>query len=166
MVPNLLTLALAAAIPLVIGFIWYNPKTLGTAWMHTAGLTEEKLQGGNMALIFGLTYVLSFFIAASLFQVVIHQSAFFSILVGEPGLGEEGSELMAYVNDFMAKYGDNYRTFKHGAFHGVFTGLLFATPLIGINAMFERRSFKYVAIHAGYWIITIALMGGVICQWG
>lgn len=154
----------AALIPLVIGAVWYNPKVLGTAWMNSTGLTEEKLRGANMPLIFGLTYVLGLLIALSLYPMVIHQSAIDSILLNEPGFGEAGSAMDVYYQDFMAKYGQNFRTFKHGVFHGVIFGLLFATPIIGIVALFERKGFKYVAIHAGYWVITIALMGGLICQ--
>jgi hypothetical protein len=96
--------------------------------------------------------------------MVIHQSAIDSILVDEPGFQVAGSELDVYYQDFMSKYGQNFRTFKHGVFHGVLYALLFATPIIGILALFERKSFKYVAIHAGYWIITLGLMGGLICQ--
>jgi hypothetical protein len=36
-------------------------------------------------------------------------------------------------------------------------------PILSINAMFERKGFKYIAINAGYWIITLGLMGGIIC---
>ena len=57
MMPNLAIIALAALIPLVVGFIWYHPKILGTAWMNAAGLTEEKLKGANMALIFFLVFI-------------------------------------------------------------------------------------------------------------
>jgi hypothetical protein len=32
----------------------------GTAWMRAEGLTDEELKKGNMALIFGLTSLLSF----------------------------------------------------------------------------------------------------------
>ena len=41
--------------------------------------------------------------------------------------------------------------------------LFVALPIIGINALFERKSAKYVALHLGYWAISLALMGGVIC---
>ena len=54
--------ALAALVPLVIGFIWYNPKVFGSAWIKATGLTEEQLMGGNMMLIFGITYLMSFLI--------------------------------------------------------------------------------------------------------
>ena len=65
---------------------------------------------------------------------------------------------------FMTKYGTNFRTFKHGAFQGALIGLFFAMPIVGTGALFERKGFKYIAVHAGYWIITLCLMGGVICQ--
>lgn len=161
---NFLLLLGAALIPMVIGFIWYNPKTLGTAWMEASGMTEEKMKGANMAIIFGLSYVFSLLIGLILNTIVIHQFHFFSILLNEPGLTEAGSEMNNFVTNFMEKYGTNFRTFKHGAFHGTIAGVLFALPLIGTNALFERKGFKYIAINAGYWIISLALMGGVICQ--
>jgi hypothetical protein len=46
------------------------------------------------------------------------------------------------------------------------TGIFIALPILATQAMFERKSLKYVLINAGYWIITLALMGGIVCQWG
>jgi hypothetical protein len=43
-------------------------------------------------------------------------------------------------------------------------GLTLALPIIGINALFERRGFKYIAINVGYWVVSMAIMGGIICQ--
>ncbi|WP_308224826.1 DUF1761 domain-containing protein [Flavobacterium sp. J372] len=37
---------------------------------------------------------------------------------------------------------------------------------MAINALFERKSAKYVLINAGYFIVSLAIMGGIICQWG
>jgi Protein of unknown function (DUF1761) len=62
MTPNFLILLAAALVPMVMGFIWYNPKVFGTAWMNLAGLTEEKMKSGNMAVIFIMSFVLSFFL--------------------------------------------------------------------------------------------------------
>lgn len=160
---NFLFVLLAALIPLIIGAVWYHPKVFGTAWAATAGVTEEQMQSGNMLKIFGFTYVLSVLAALALSGMVIHQGHVYSVLLGEPGLNEAGSELNSYVTNFMEKYGRNYRTFKHGAFHGVIAGLFFAMPILGINAMFDRKGFKYIAINAGYWIAALALMGGVLC---
>ena len=161
--PNFLIILLAALVPMVMGFIWYNPKVLGTAWMNAAGMTEEKMKGANMAVVFGLSFVLSFLLSFSMQFVVIHQWSFFSILANEPGVKDPTSEVGMMVTNFMAKYGTNFRSFKHGALHGTLAGITMIVPIMGTNALFERKSFKYVAINCGYWIITMALMGGIIC---
>ena len=163
MKPNFAIIALAALIPLVIGFIWYNKNTFGNAWMKATGVTPESAKGANMALVFGLTYVCCFLAGLILQFIVIHQFGFFSTLMKEPGLTTPGTDMNNYAMDFMNKYGDRFRTFKHGALHGTLAGLLMITPIIAVNAMFERKGFKYIAINGGFWIVNLALMGGVIC---
>lgn len=154
---TLTTLLISALIPLIIGFIWYNPKVFGNFWMRVSGVTEEKLKTGNMAVIFIVTYVLGFMISVLMMSMVIHQAHVYSIFADSPDAEE-------MVKEFMSKYGSNFRTFKHGVFHGVLGAIFLATPIVAINAMFERRGFKYIAVHAGFWIVTLGLMGGVICQ--
>ena len=161
---NFLIFALAALIPLIMGFIWYGPLLFQNAWMKQLGFTEESLKGGNMALIFILCYVFSFLMAFFLQFIVIHQTGVYSSLM-ESGATELSGDALTYFNDFMAKYGTNYRTFKHGALHGTLSGIFFILPVLATQAMFERKTVKYVAINAGYWIVTLALMGGIICQW-
>lgn len=56
---------------------------------------------------------------------------------------------------------DNH-TFGHGAFHGAFLGIMVALPIIGTNALYELRSWTYILVNAGFWIVTLALMGGVL----
>lgn len=151
---NWLALAVAALIPLLVGAVWYNPSIgFGKAWMSASGMTDEKAQTGNMPLIFGLTYVLGFFVALVLQTAVIHQIHLFSVVANEPGVMDANSEIGAWLADFMGKYGSNFRTFKHGVFHGILEGVMIALPIIAILALFERRSFKYIAVHAGYWIV-------------
>lgn len=151
---------LAALIPLITGFVWYNPKVFGNAWMKSINATPESLQSGsNMALIFGLCYVFSLMISAALMSMVIHQFGFASVFEGDTS-----TESAAYMKDFFENYGGRFRTFKHGALHGTIAGLFVAMPILGTNALFERKGFKYIAIHTGYWMLTLALMGGVLCQ--
>ena len=161
---NIGMIAVAALIPLILGFVWYNPMVFGKVWARAAGVSEtDRPSGGKMAATFIGTYVLSFFIAFTIQFMVIHQMHVSSVLINEPGFGDATSEVgMMYAN-FMERFGNNFRTFKHGALHGTMTGLLFVTPIMSINAMFERKTFKYVALNAGYWIISLALMGGVVC---
>jgi hypothetical protein len=68
------------------------------------------------------------------------------------------------VKYLIDNHGANFRSFKHGALHGTLTGFFLALPIVATGAMFEQRSWKYIAISAGYWIITFMLMGGLICQ--
>lgn len=160
---NFLVLLIAAVVPMIVGFIWYNPKTLGTAWMKAAEVSEDKMKGANMALIFVLSFVFAYLLAMAEQFMVIHQYHVYSIFQGDPTMSDPNSATSLMINDFMAKYGNNFRTFKHGALHGTIAGLFVALPIIGTNALFERKSFKYIFINAGYWTITLALMGGVIC---
>lgn len=139
---NFLSIAAAALSTFMVGFIWYNPKTFGAAWMETIGMTEEKARKGNMALIFGLSFVVAFLLGFYLYLTVNFG--------GGPGM-EHGTP--------------EFQTFKHGAFHGAFTGLLVALPVIVTISLFEQRSFKYMFIHAGYWIVSMTLMGGIVCMW-
>lgn len=162
---NFPILALAALIPLVIGFVWYHPKVLGNAWAAAADMTDEKMKGANMLVIFGLTYFLSLMLAVMMQTIVIHQFHVGSTLMQDPTFSEEGSALNLYYKDFMDKYGQNFRTFKHGALHGVLAAVFLALPIIAINAMFERRSFKYVAINLGYWAVSLGIMGGIVCAY-
>lgn len=161
---NLAYIALAALVPMIIGFIYYNPKTLGTAWMNASGMTEEKMKGANMGVIFGVSLLLSFMLAFFLQPLVIHQFSIMSVLINEPGFNDPTSATGVYYNDFIAKYGNNFRTFKHGMLHGFIASLFFVLPVLGINALFERKGFKYIAINVGYWAITLMLMGGILCQ--
>jgi len=154
---NLYAIAVAAIIPLVIGALWYNPNVLGNAWMKASGMTEEKMKSGNMAVIFGVSLLLSFMLAFSVNGMVIHQV---------------GAIQMAYSNPdaetfkaFMQEFGNLHRSFGHGALHGAIGAVFFVLPVLGINALFERKSFKYIFIHLGYWILTLAVMGAILCGW-
>jgi hypothetical protein len=163
---NFLAVLVAALIPMIIGFIWYNPKVFGAAWMKAADISEEKMKGANMALVFGLTFVFSFFVAFAMNFLTIHQFGMQGSLMTDPkALADPTTPIGAYFADYMAKYGNNFRSFKHGALHGTISGIMLALPVIGVNALFERKGFKYIAINAGFWIVCFALMGGVVCGW-
>lgn len=164
---NFLVTALAALIPLLVGFIWYNKALMGKAWIRSTKFTEEQLKGGNMAVVFILTYIFSLMVALILNPIVIHQYGLFSVIQGEPGMKTQdpNSPAMLWLADAMNKYGHIFRTFKHGALHGTIAAIMLGLPIIGINALFERRGGKYIFINLFYWIICLALMGGVICQW-
>lgn len=156
---NFLAILVAAVSTLVVGFIWYNPKVFGGIWMRESGMTEEKMKGANMAMIFGLSVVYAFLIAFLLQALTIHQFGALGMVGGDPTLAKPSFAA------FMADYGDAYRTFKHGAFHGFLAGLFLVFPIIGTNALYEKRSFKYVMVTSGFWIVCFMIMGAIVCGW-
>ncbi|MFL9839054.1 DUF1761 domain-containing protein [Flavobacterium sp. ST-75] len=158
---NWLAVLAAALSTLVVGFIWYNPKVFGTAWMKETGITEEKAKEANMFKIFGMAILFAFFISFILQFMVIHQFGPMG-MVGGPDFFASAKPSYAA---FMADYGGAYRTFKHGALHGFMAGLFFALPVIGTNALFERRSAKYILINGGYWVVCCTIIGGIVCSW-
>ena len=161
---NIYIFFVTAIIPLVVGFVWYGPL-FGNAWMKEMVFTKESLAGQNMVLTFILSYVFSLLISFFLLFLVVHQMGVMQVLEGETGFGEQTGEAFTFFQNFLGTYGDRFRTFKHGAIHGIMSGVIFVLPVLSIIAMFERKSVKYVAINTGYWIVTLAIMGGIICQW-
>lgn len=63
---NYLAVAAAAVASFVIGGLWYSPVLFGKAWMQENGLSEEKIRSSNMAVIFGVSFVLSVIISFNL----------------------------------------------------------------------------------------------------
>jgi len=132
---NIFALIVAALSSLVVGFAWYHPKTFGTPWMQATGMTEEKAQQSNMAVLFGVSFTLA--LVAALF-----------------------------LNNFVwHAHSPEFHTFKHGAFHGIVLALLVTMPVVTINALYEQRSIRYILITVGYWVVTFAIMGGILNIW-
>ena len=63
---NYLAVLAAAASAFVIGGLWWSPLLFQKAWMRANGFTEEKLQEGSMAKIFGVSFVLTVVMAFNL----------------------------------------------------------------------------------------------------
>ena len=156
---NYLAILVAALSSFVVGFVWYNPKVFGTIWMNEIGMTEEKAKQGNMAKIFGLTFVFALMLAFIMQPLTIHQFGALGMVGGDEALAKPS--YAAFMNDYM----DAFRTFKHGALHGFMASLFIAIPVIATNCLFEQKSFKYAAVTSGYWIVVMTIMGAVICGW-
>ncbi len=155
---KLLPLIVAALSTLVVGFVWYHPKVFGTVWMRESGTNPAEGKGPNMALVFGMSLFYAFMISLILQHLVIHQWGAYASTVeidADPSIFE----------NYMKAYGSTYRTFQHGMLHGFMSGLFFALPVIGTNALYERRSWRYTLVTGGYWIIACMIMGGIICAW-
>lgn len=131
---NWLSIALATLTPLFIGYFYYHKSAFGNAWMDSISTTDQKVKKANTAITFGVALALSFLLSL------------FLLSFNNEGINQEGS----------------FDTFQHGAWHGVFVAIAIVTPVTAINKLFERKPWKNVAINIGYWIITLALMGGTL----
>ena len=119
----------------VIGYVWYGPL-FGKAWMKVTGLSEEKLEQGNMAKIFGLAFVFELIMAFNL-AMFFHGS-------------EEASEMISAGS---------------GAFYGFLTGFGWIFFALAVNSLYEQKSWKYISINGGYWTITFTVMGLILGAW-
>ncbi|MAY20814.1 MAG: hypothetical protein CL955_09370 [Erythrobacteraceae bacterium] len=80
----------------VVGAIWYG-VLFGKVWQRAAGLSDEDVQSGNMALIFGLTFLFEMLVAMVLWHliartmppphVVMMMSVGFAVGVMVPAIG-------------------------------------------------------------------------------
>ena len=154
---------LAALIPMLTGFVWYSGPLFGKHWVRAANFSDGKVPPARMGLILLFTYLLSLLLVLPLSAIVIHQLSLGSVVQRLTSHGDIAAQ--KWLDDSMRVYGNEFRTFKHGAFHGVLTAMMIVMPVLGIISLFERKKFSYVAVHAGYWVLTLALAGGILCQW-
>lgn len=152
-----------ALIPLLVGFVWYNPKVFGNAWMKACGLTEEDIQGANMLVIFGLAYVFGILLSFAVAGLAIHAFGIYGLAGGD--FSTLDPEMAADFQAFASKYAGLHRDFGHGALHGGFAAITLALPILATNALFERKNWKYILINVGYWFVTMMLIGGVLCEY-
>ena len=165
---NLIVLAVAALIPLIVGSAWYSPMLFSKAWMDATGVTAEKAKNSNMIVSMVILYVCSFFIATAVMFMVIHQFGFQSMLAdarGKAAIGDPNSDMGKAIAAIWHGWGHGFRTYRHGALHGAITSVFFVLPLIASIAVFEQRGAKYIFITWGFWLINLVLMGAVICHW-
>jgi hypothetical protein len=133
---------------------------LGTVWQKVAGVSDDQIKNANMLVIFVVSLILSIMLALQINILTIHQFSLGSIVQAKA----DSEVAKQFVKMGMDNFGTDFRTFKHGMLHGAIAGLFFMLPILATNAMFERKGFKYIAVNAGYWILTLMIMGGIICQ--
>ncbi len=132
---NFLAVIAATLSTFVVGWLWYGPL-FGKAWMASVGLSEEELQQGSMAKIFGFAFIFELIMAFNL-------AMFF---YGSP----EAAEMI---------------TASSGAFYGFLTGFGWVFFALAVNSLYEQRSWKYIFINGGYWTVAFTIMGLILGAW-
>ena len=71
---GLLSIVLATLAFFIFGALWYGPL-FSKAWQREAGLSEEAIRGGNMAVIFGLAFLFEMLVVTTLAHTVARTGA-------------------------------------------------------------------------------------------
>lgn len=96
---NWLAVVAAALSAFVVGGLWYSPILFLKPWMAGTGLTEEDLQKGHPAKVYGGSFVLSL-LAAAVFAIFLGST---------PALGfAVGAGFAAGLAWVMTSFGINY----------------------------------------------------------
>ncbi|EED30951.1 conserved hypothetical protein [gamma proteobacterium NOR5-3] len=128
---NWMATVVAAVVGFVVGGLWYSPLLFGNVWMHSAGISQEQIAGGNKAKIFGLSLVF-----------LLIMSYCLAMFLATPDI-----------------------TLQTGALYGFLTGFGWIFFAFGVVGLFELRSWSYIFINGGYWVVTMTLMGAVLGAW-
>ncbi len=131
---NWLSMILATITPVSIGIIYYNKAIFGKAWSDSNNLIDNYAKKSNTPILVIISIIFSFLLA------------FFLLNFNNGGINQEGQ----------------FDTFSHGAWHGAFIAITVASPIVLLNSLFGTKSWKTVLINILYWIITLALMGGIL----
>lgn len=132
---NILAVLVATLSTFLVGWLWYGPL-FGKAWMNAVGFSEEDIQQGNMAKIFGLAFLFELIMA---FNLAV-------FLTGSP----EAAEMM---------------NAQMGAFYGFLAGFGWVFFALAVNSLYEKKSWKYILINGGYWTVAFTVMGLILGTW-
>jgi len=121
------------------------PLIFGKTWRSSLGKTAEELEPNNAAITYGGSLVLSFILAFFLNVVIqfLHKD----------------------VNEVGELYIASHNTFGHGALHGAMIGLTFITPVILSLGIFHKAHWKTNLLNIGFWVLCLAVMGGILDVW-
>jgi hypothetical protein len=133
---NLLSLALATITGIVIGAIWFGPKTFFPIWWKFLGKSPSEQPGtSNMGVIFGTTFVAAL-VQALVLAVVIN--------LAEGARGELG--------------------ILGGAAVGALMGVGFAAASSVSHQLFGGFSIKAWILEVGQDIVSLAAMGAILAS--
>jgi len=133
---NWLAVVACVVVSMIVGSIWFNPKTFYPAWWKAIGMSETDASGmQNMGMVWGLIVLASFV-----------QAVFMSLFVTAMGSLTGGATLAS------------------GATAGFMLWLGFVAPSSLTNKLFASRLKAWV-IEVGNHLVTFVLMGAILGAW-
>jgi hypothetical protein len=130
----------AAAAAVILGVLWYGPL-FGRQWMRTVGISHEQMAEAKRRGMQGMwrTYAVMIIGTLVMSYVLAHVIAAFGDSLGESIGGT-------------------------GASAGIWMWLGFVAPVTLGSVLWENRPWKYWFIVAGYYFVSLVLMGIIIAE--
>ena len=132
---NWLAVIVCVIVSMVVGSLWFNPKTFFPMWWKAIGKTERDGPGmtgnSNMGMVWGLTVLAAFV-----------QAVFMALMVNALGSITLGS----------------------GALTGFLLWLGFVVPTSLLNKLFAGQLKAWV-IEVGNHLVTFILFGAILGAW-
>jgi hypothetical protein len=143
---NFAAIVVAALIPMIMGFLYYHPKVMGSTWISANGFDRASMKPPKPALYL-LALLCSFLLAFFMWGWVTGAGGIDQMQVKDPVDGH------------------SYVTFQHGLAHGLIFSITVLMPIFITMKIFEARTWKWAFVNIGYWALTIMLMCGILSAW-
>ena len=152
---NLPIFFLICWLPLVLGYVWYN-----IIMNRDHSSIEKTLIQRLMQVI--ILYILSIGFVFALMNLTIHQIGYYELFFTDIMKGS--AEAKSVTEAFLTEYGAKHRYFSHGVFHGVINGLTIPVPIIIGLTYLGYLDRQYLTKHITYWVVTCALVCGLLAE--
>lgn len=138
---NYLAILAAVVVNMVVGFLWYGP-VFGKAWVRLSGLPADFKPTSAAMIRATLLQLIGAFLMA---YCLAHSAE-----VWRPSVWNAGADHPSYIYGIMA---------------GFFTWLGFILPVLFGSVAWEGKSWKLLALNAGYYFIVLQLAGQILAHW-
>ncbi|MCB1201588.1 MAG: DUF1761 domain-containing protein [Leptospiraceae bacterium] len=124
-----------------IGFLWYGPLFL-KPWAKEVGIDADKKPSAAEMIPSMLMMIGGAFLTA---YVLAH-----SIEVWRPSVWGHSGDLPSW---------------QYGMYASMFSFIGFYLPPLLSLVAWEKKSWKLFSINAGYWFISVTVMGQILANW-
>lgn len=132
-----IAIAAAALAAVILSYVWHN-----VIFKDVIQTTKENKI--SLPVFILVSYVLNFVLAYGLYKQIINLHNFIR------SLRESAGEVV-------------HNSFLHGVFHGTSNSLFHGIiSVLIITALLDGKGLKWTLVTVLYWIIAMALMGGIV----
>jgi hypothetical protein len=159
---NYIVVIVSTFIPVLFAKIWFSEST--RSFFMLAPLNRKNDSSNKSILFYAIIILLSLFFSISMHFQVIHQFHFKSMFLDEVGFNESQGSAFKAFEYIMDSYGDKFRTYGHGLFHGLLNAIFIVLPILflfKIEFNFTKKALLYYWL---YFALTMMIVGSIICH--